>query len=805
MTDNFINIYVNNKRMQTSGINGSRPQDYSLYSRGKKGVKPASPRGYLVQENIISGAVSNVKAYGDSAKYLYDAAIKGEGNDYSVGRINDLTLRMGSLGIAVALAASKVTPVGKGMEFVGLASWFAGMALWPQIIGAPIKWAKGFDINQEYVNSKGDRKKFFIDPQYLPWDLYSDEQIYKIGDKLGVPKDIKDRKTAIQDKMKQIAIQGNTLAMITAGIATPVLASIIADRAQKYVVTPAVEAYRISSAERNLDSFDKKIGKLLEAVNNNSQAPEAYRQGTEALNRQFEELFRLDKKALGKLNAILGAGEEKALTRAELTQLEKFFEARHNGSGAYKGIQDILKEIGDETQLDIDSLRKGLQQQFKLSDDQLNDIFKPGQDGTIKKNSIIRKTKSLITAQLAPDGNITPAIKNSLDEQQKVINGMLEQNTRYRVDSGRIRRVFSLTEGFVSLRSQVERFETATIRNISDSLTANQWREVPVKYLQSLGLSQKQIRQLAAGSINASETLTRHFEQMSPEQATKALKKMSRISDKAIKREEKALARMLGSLLKVKEATSAIARINNLENLAGEFERNLNLYAERTGNKILDTVSSFTRPIKALDIFTRDLATDVSQLLKGKNYDITQNSGLAFGKVVDNIVAYVKDIAIHRNDVDNWTNKMETTFREIPHGVRENGLLADIAELVFGKLSPAAEKSIENPAMVQKINSHNELMKKTMLAINNPIQPHMNRQDLGEFSRPFKSLATISGKDVADFFVDAAQDMLCKNKWWKFTAILGGTTAALSALAIFSFGRKNSVNPDVYEKKGGKA
>ncbi len=104
------------------------------------------------------------------------------------------------------------------MEFVGFATWFASMALWPKILGSPIKALKGVDINQEYVDSYGRRKRFFEDAQYLNWDLYNDKDLQKLGDKLGVPTDIKNRKDAVKEKARQVAVQGNTLMMLTAGL-----------------------------------------------------------------------------------------------------------------------------------------------------------------------------------------------------------------------------------------------------------------------------------------------------------------------------------------------------------------------------------------------------------------------------------------------------------------------------------------------------------------------------------------------------------------------------------------------------------
>ena len=44
-------------------------------------------KGYLIKENVFQSAGSTVKSYLDYVKYFYNAAFKGEGKDYSIGKI----------------------------------------------------------------------------------------------------------------------------------------------------------------------------------------------------------------------------------------------------------------------------------------------------------------------------------------------------------------------------------------------------------------------------------------------------------------------------------------------------------------------------------------------------------------------------------------------------------------------------------------------------------------------------------------------------------------------------------------------
>ena len=102
------------------------------------------------------------------------------------------------------------------MEFIGLASFFGAMDLWPKLaLQLPAYLIHGFNIRQKYEDSYGRKKLFYQDHQFIPWDLYSDKEINKIGDRLGIPKDIPNRREFIQEKMRKIALQNNTMWMLT--------------------------------------------------------------------------------------------------------------------------------------------------------------------------------------------------------------------------------------------------------------------------------------------------------------------------------------------------------------------------------------------------------------------------------------------------------------------------------------------------------------------------------------------------------------------------------------------------------------
>ena len=149
------------------------------------------------------------------------------------------------------------------MEFVGLGSFFASMALWPKIaIQLPAYLIHGFNVQQQYEDSFGRKKPFYQDPQFLPWDLYADDEINKIGDRLGVPKNIPNRREYIQEKMKKIAIQNNTLWMLTAGFATPIMSALICNALEKPLAKPLAKM-RNSDCNNIISNFNDIVKKKI--------------------------------------------------------------------------------------------------------------------------------------------------------------------------------------------------------------------------------------------------------------------------------------------------------------------------------------------------------------------------------------------------------------------------------------------------------------------------------------------------------------------------------------------------------------
>ncbi len=250
MRPNLIQTYLNNMP-QVPPDKKDRNLDIEYVLSNRTFIKPLPSKGHLINRGILSAPAAVAKNIAYDTKSFVKAA-RGKANDYEAGKVNDIGMKLGGLMIAGYLMTRKQAPLAKAMEFVGLASFFAAMSIWPKIaLQWPAQLVHGFNIRQKYEDSFGREKLFFQDPQYLAWSLFSDQKINKIGDWMGVPKDMNNRRDFIQEKMKKTAIQNNTMWMWTAGFATPVLSALICNACEK-PITNLIGKHRAKKADNML-------------------------------------------------------------------------------------------------------------------------------------------------------------------------------------------------------------------------------------------------------------------------------------------------------------------------------------------------------------------------------------------------------------------------------------------------------------------------------------------------------------------------------------------------------------------------
>lgn len=741
------------------------------------GVKPQETAGRLVKENVFQSAGSTVKSYGKYAKYFYNAAFNGEGTDYSVGKINDLAIRTGSLGIAAVLATSKVFPFAKGMEFVGLATWFASMAVWPKIIGTPIKAKTGVDINQKYVDSYGRRKSFFEDPQYLPFDLYRHidkhgkynlnapeyEKLDKIGDKLGIPRDINNRHEAIHDKMRQVATQGNTLWMLTAGVMTPVLSSLAADALQK-PLKEGLEKYRFNKELKNIDELGATFDKVL-AKNNFNLEILAKDLGVEIKPEIKSEFSALNKARL---------------TEKEFSKLQEFLRNRYFGSGIHDSIETHMKKTMGTTdpvvfvtpefreslkKISFDTIKELIDAvpeskkgnipreilEFKgFNDDQVGKVIydtffaQGGELNSVSRNSLKNLMPREIMMAINKNNTIDQGLLRKINSIMETrMEALYEETKRVKINTSTMDKMFNFVETHMQVQEKISKFEEATIKNISESITANNWGKIPQKYIKALGFNKAELAQLATtDSTFASKAVTKKIEEIAqdPQRLDKVVKAMSELAKEAITKEEKAVIALIGTsntpglLTKYKKLMEEVAA----HNFDANFNYPLSVYFKNklksVKYKFRNTSDSLIKPIKAIDIIKNtpkivnrilgNTAADYAKIISEDQSTHTRNYYMFYNtpdyqKAKESLTKYIKDIAIEKNDVNNWSTKFEAIFPGLKQGANHSeGMNSMIADAIFGEFSPEVAKSMEAD-IVKKFNQNNLIMRGRFLGLVN--------------------------------------------------------------------------------------
>lgn len=261
-TDNLIQAYVNSHpaSRKYNADKAVKNFDVNKELMSRTFIKPLPGNGKLVRPSLFDMPSEISKGL----KYDWNAfrhALSGKANDHELGKLNDVGMKIGGLAIASYLFTRKGTPMTKWFEFIGLTAFFGAMNIWPKLfLQLPARLVHGFDIRQKYEDNYGRKKMVFSDHQFIPWDLYSDKEINKIGDRLRVPKDIPNRRDYIQEKMRKIALQNNTMWMLTSGFATPLLSALICNRLEG-PVAKYLHNRKDKQSEELLTHFNEEISK----------------------------------------------------------------------------------------------------------------------------------------------------------------------------------------------------------------------------------------------------------------------------------------------------------------------------------------------------------------------------------------------------------------------------------------------------------------------------------------------------------------------------------------------------------------
>lgn len=294
-------------------------EHHTTYRDAKKTIKtdnyihPRSAEGHLVHDSLYSIPKFWLKDIAYDMKAVRDG-FSGKAKDHQTGRLNDVGLKLGGIGIATYLASQTTDPKMRVMEYVGLGTFLACMSLYPMIaINTPSKLIQGYDIGKEYIDDQGRKKSVFQDGNYIPYDMYRGEHpgedLDIIGDRMGIPREIRNRHELVKEQMRKIAIQNNTLWMLGAGFATPVMTALICCGLEQ-VLSPTMEIIRnkrvnsritdmlektrkmtLNINEIDSNKLNKKVAKFLEKYENKELPKEEFEKLVKMLSAECDDII----------------------------------------------------------------------------------------------------------------------------------------------------------------------------------------------------------------------------------------------------------------------------------------------------------------------------------------------------------------------------------------------------------------------------------------------------------------------------------------------------------------------------------
>lgn len=672
MTTNLIQNYISasktlpqQPKMQGQNVQSTqKPKpdfDIERELNNRTFIKPLPSKGRLLNGNIFNAPAIMVKDAVYDVK-AFKHAMQGNANDHELGKLNDVGLKLGGLAIAGYLFTKKQTPVTKGMEFVGLGSFLASMAIWPKLaIQLPAYLIHGVNVQKQYEDSFGRKKSFYQDPQFIPWDLYSDKEIDKMGNRLRVPKDIPNRRDAIQEKMKKIAIQNNTLWMLTAGFATPVMSALICNQTEPYLAK-WLNNRKNKKADlilTNLDEHSKKYD-THNATNNIENQIKLH-----AGKPITEEVINSVADAFDGMDSVT-AESFKADLR-ELMTSNTHTISKDSTKAISKNLKDIFK--GKPISKDaVDAIIPNENNMFNIFKE--NNFIKTDADDkalkaisdkillAVKKNVETYNQNRPEAEQL--DFEYIKKLIRSHKVNEHPIKSVLNNSTSATFSQeiqANLRNIAKAFDAFNAKTNALNEYAVTKVGSAPETVIANYWNNISKDLLTTLGISPKEIEKVRFDRNLTGELLRNKIESIVSDDATykKVMKDLvAKVAslDNEIKPSDittynekvDTLFNEFGEFLKDKQFSNtakAIAGVNNNDNV-GTLK---NIQKSFVSERLSGVKSSFYRLINTLDFYRR-IAKNVNSIDILKQYP---------REVREELIELCKIITLQGHSSDNAT------------------------------------------------------------------------------------------------------------------------------------------------------
>lgn len=840
MTTNLIQNYISasktlpqQPKMQGQNVQSAqKPKpdfDIERELNNRTFIKPLPSKGRLLNGNIFNAPAIMVKDAVYDVK-AFKHAMQGNANDHELGKLNDVGLKLGGLAIAGYLFTKKQTPVTKGMEFVGLGSFLASMAIWPKLaIQLPAYLIHGVNVQKQYEDSFGRKKSFYQDPQFIPWDLYSDKEIDKMGNRLRVPKDIPNRRDAIQEKMKKIAIQNNTLWMLTAGFATPVMSALICNQTEPYLAK-WLNNRKNKKADlilTNLDEHSKKYD-THNATNNIENQIKLH-----AGKPITEEVINSVADAFDGMDSVT-AESFKADLR-ELMTSNTHTISKDSTKAISKNLKDIFK--GKPISKDaVDAIIPNENNMFNIFKE--NNFIKTDADNkalkaisdkillAVKKNVETYNQNRPEAEQL--DFEYIKKLIRSHKVNEHPIKSVLNNSTSATFSQeiqANLRNIAKAFDAFNAKTNALNEYAVTKVGSAPETVIANYWNNISKDLLTTLGISPKEIEKVRFDRNLTGELLRNKIESIVSDDATykKVMKDLvAKVAslDSEIKPSDittynekvDTLFNEFGEFLKDKQFSNtakAIAGVNNNDNV-GTLK---NIQKSFVSERLSGVKSSFYRLINTLDFYRR-IAKNVNSIDILKQYPREVREELIElckiitlqGHSSDNATKFymlrnphpsddMSDIVVKNGKIENkyFGKGAVNTTTDIPN---DKFFYQRAMQLMFGdKMDKETTEILEGSIIKPNVTEYRENVVKIIGGENYFAKPRHRISPVNDAGSEFKFLLTGIAPD--ELFFKAGQQAFNTRKWLKIFGAFGGILLGVTVLAQFFFGKM----PD---KKAGK-
>ena len=818
-------------------------------------VKPLPPEGHLVHDRLLAMPKFFIKDFVYDLNAVKDG-FKGVSNDHQTGRMNDVGLKLGGIGIATMLAARTTNPMVRIMEYAGLGAFLASMTIFPKVaIQLPSRILHGFDSGKEYIDDQGRKKSVLQDPNYIPFDMYRGERrgenLDIIADRLGIPKGIKNRDDLTKEQMRKIGIQNNTIWMLSAGFATPVITALFCYGLERLIAPPLEKA-------RNY-RYNSKISALLDRTSGKNMPLEPAEISSNKLSRQVEKL--------------LASYKDKEIPQNEIDNLTKMLTEKldYNVSeGIKQDLENIFRQekkgysLGD-AQVDelINSIKKNIPANNRNT---LERVFVPTKEELTKIiGSDIIKQEDLPKVKDQLKKLFTDKIEKETGVSQEYLkayrNNVIENTSKYIqkhpskfVSEKNIKEVSDLAKILGEFKANdkiLDKCKSFKLEYAPETVLARYYGKFERTFLKELGFKFKDLKAMQESEQFSKEILDKKLSELVKDQAKyeKTVAKLSNIIS------EMEIALNGNS----KEKSHILDLINAYENnynntakrlaKAGNFKNTIDRLVKEDVNTLSHNVKTreelfnlFDGNIKKTDKkgidYVKENAKGVGsskQMAITRMIERYQGAKNSFNRLFHTMDFYNreapvseydkelvkrgKEVLLEATSSDN-TLKVNTTnnpelYKDLFRKVwklddKANESIKDVTQKK-GWLTEATKKGLSESASLENGDVAGRLERyinrfRNIIGNNDidftQLEHNLNPDDLRQYSKSSKTRMqkfNLVSQNPVEFVKKAAERKYGTQKWFRIVSTIGAAVLAGTVVAQFAFGKIK--NPQNIEKQ----